>query len=169
MEPRIQVASRNAEHVLARGGMLKSPRSSPFRVLARSCPGCGDLLITPPDIVRNKEASLPRCRRCIVRCSVNNIRERKKCDDEFRRKQRLRGDRNRKRANDELADLAHSTGKQWTGPELEMASRTDLTARQVAQMLGRTFYAVRHMRKKLRIDPRYINLAGVRIDLGPSS
>ena len=30
----------------------------------------------------------------------------------------------------------------WTGPELEVASRDDLTAEQIALMLGRTYAAV---------------------------
>jgi|SRR5581483_4478948 len=55
---------------------------------------------------------------------------------------------------------AHRWGYQWTGPELEIASRSDLTAIQVAQMLGRTVSAVQNKRQQLRIDPRMINLAG---------
>lgn len=50
----------------------------------------------------------------------------------------------------------------WTGPELEIAAREDLTAAQVAQMTGRTLYGVNVMRRKLRKDPRKIDLAGVR-------
>lgn len=49
----------------------------------------------------------------------------------------------------------------WTGPELELAARADLTALQVANAIGRTVNAVRGARRQLRIDPRKINLAGV--------
>jgi len=53
---------------------------------------------------------------------------------------------------------------QWTGPELEVASREDLTMAEIATLLGRTIYAVRHKRRALRIDPRAINLAGIPTD-----
>lgn len=49
----------------------------------------------------------------------------------------------------------------WTGPELELACRRDLTSPEVARMLGRTVAAVQKMRSKLRDDPRKIALAGV--------
>lgn len=42
----------------------------------------------------------------------------------------------------------------WTGVELEIASRDDLTEAQVASMLGRTRSSVNTMRGKLRDDPR---------------
>jgi hypothetical protein len=42
----------------------------------------------------------------------------------------------------------------WTGTELEIASREDLTEAQVASMLGRTLGSVNTMRGKLRDDPR---------------
>lgn len=51
--------------------------------------------------------------------------------------------------------------REWTGPELEVAARTDLSARQVALMLGRTLSAVKNIRRRLRDDPKTINLAGV--------
>lgn len=57
-------------------------------------------------------------------------------------------------------DQARNWGKQWTGPELEIALREDLTAVQAALMLGRTARAVRSQRS-LRKDPRKDRLAGV--------
>jgi hypothetical protein len=66
-----------------------------------------------------------------------------------------------KRANSETLATATNHYKQWTGPELEIASRTDLTARQAAQMLGRTLKSVKHIRAKLLVDPRYRDTAGV--------
>jgi endogenous inhibitor of DNA gyrase (YacG/DUF329 family) len=59
------------------------------------------------------------------------------------------------------AEQAPRWGYIWTGPELEIASRSDLTATEVAKMIGRTAQAVKTMRRKLEIDPRKINLAGV--------
>jgi hypothetical protein len=55
---------------------------------------------------------------------------------------------------------AHRNGMQWTGPELELASRTDLTSNEVARMLGRTLYAVKAMRHKLW-EPMPDHIAGV--------
>jgi hypothetical protein len=50
----------------------------------------------------------------------------------------------------------------WTGPELEIAARSDLTVQQIALMLGRTYYAVRGMRWLVRQgDPRKAFLAGL--------
>lgn len=53
-------------------------------------------------------------------------------------------------AQRETLDSAHHYGQQWTVPELEIASRTYLTSREVAVMLGRTIYAVGRMRQKLK-------------------
>jgi hypothetical protein len=50
----------------------------------------------------------------------------------------------------------------WTGPEMEIAAREDLTSKEVALKLGRTLYAVKTMREKLRRDPRKQFLAGQR-------
>jgi hypothetical protein len=45
-------------------------------------------------------------------------------------------------------------GQVWTGPELEHASRADLTARQVAVDLGRSVFAVRRMRHLMTTPAR---------------
>lgn len=152
--------STNALATLKRGGMLHPPRTSPYRVLARTCPGCEDLLITPIHLVLKSAGPLPRCRRCSVSQVTANRNRRQRVDPEFRRKLRRRTDRLRKRMNDALNDAAVNHGKQWTGPELEILCREDLTHRQAAEALGRTLYAVRHQRQLLRVDPRKINLAG---------
>lgn len=60
-----------------------------------------------------------------------------------------------------LREQAKNSGKEWTGPELEIVARTDLKATKVAVMLGRTPGAVRAMRVLIRKDPRKINLAGI--------
>lgn len=66
-----------------------------------------------------------------------------------------------RRRVDEAAATAHRKGQEWTGPELEIAARTDLTAKQAAAMLGRTYPAVVYKRRQLRTKPREINLAGL--------
>lgn len=65
------------------------------------------------------------------------------------------------RRNDLSRDSAHRSGYEWTGPELEIASRDDLSASEVAAMLGRTIWAVQRQRVLLSVDPRKITLAGV--------
>ena len=49
---------------------------------------------------------------------------------------------------EELAQ-ASRLGQPWTGPERELAARTDLTAHQVALMTGRTSGAFHRMRRTL--------------------
>lgn len=53
--------------------------------------------------------------------------------------------------------------KEWTGPELEMAMRTDLTLRQIAEALGRSREAVSAARRRInRGEPRWTRLLGAR-------
>lgn len=73
---------------------------------------------------------------------------------------RQRGAKTRRR-NDESQEWAENKGKEWTGPELEMVARTDLTEREVAVALKRTRQAVAHQRRLLRAaDPTRVFLAG---------
>lgn len=44
--------------------------------------------------------------------------------------------------------------QEWTGAELEIATRPGLTATQAALKLGRTMHAVKNIRKKCRADPK---------------
>lgn len=66
--------------------------------------------------------------------------------------------------NAPTVDGAARRGHEWTGPELELAARDDLTAVEIARMLGRTRYAVTSMRYKLRREPAKQRLAGQRKD-----
>ncbi len=75
-----------------------------------------------------------------------------------------RVDRNKKRLNDRTRDGAHKHYAEWTGPELELAARSDLSASQVAGMIGRSMYAVKHKRRQLLVDPRAEALAGITDD-----
>jgi hypothetical protein len=52
-------------------------------------------------------------------------------------------------AQTETRRHASRHGQEWTGAELEVAQRPDLSTRTVAVMLGRTFYAVETQRKLL--------------------
>lgn len=154
----------NAENTLRRGGTLNPPVRSPFRVLARTCPECGQLLTTPIHLVLRSSERLPACPKCRVDRVTTSRKRRERRDDEFRRGLRRRTDRRRRQLNDTLIDTARNHRKQWTGPELEILGRADLTHRQAADMLGRTLYAVRHQRYWMRVDPRKVTLAGLRPD-----
>lgn len=82
-----------------------------------------------------------------------------RCDDctSAARPKRRRQHHDRQR---QTAD-APGRGKHWTGAELEIAARADLTTLEVARMLGRTFSGVKGMRAKLLRDPRKHDSAGV--------
>ena len=63
-----------------------------------------------------------------------------------------RSQRKIKGLNAELAGAAIDRGRhwqRWTGPELEMAARRDLTAAQVAALIGRSLRSVTCMRQRL--------------------
>lgn len=65
--------------------------------------------------------------------------------------------------NDSSRTSAHCHGNVWTGPELEIAAREDLSVPEIAQMLGRTILAVAAQRRAIRADPRKQRLAGVEL------
>jgi hypothetical protein len=69
--------------------------------------------------------------------------------------------RNTKRLNTESRDRAARYGYQWTGPEMEIAARTDLPVPDLAKMLGRTIASVYTIRYQMSHDPRYWQVAGL--------
>ncbi len=52
----------------------------------------------------------------------------------------------------ETLEQATRRGQPWTGPEMDIAARADLTAREAALMIGRTAGSVQQMRNRLRRD-----------------
>lgn len=61
----------------------------------------------------------------------------------------------------ETRPVAHHHRHEWTGTELEIADRRDLTAREAALLLGRTAAAVSVMRYKIdKRDPRTLSKLG---------
>lgn len=139
--PTPSTPSRNAETTLKRGGTVSPPVNSPYRVLARTCPSCGDLMTTPDHLIRKSSGRLPRCHGC----SIATVR------------------RNAQRRQAETLERATNHGKQWTGPEMEMVLRGDMSVQQLALALGRTRHAVRYIKRQLieKHDPRYVNVAGM--------
>jgi hypothetical protein len=86
--------------------------------------------------------------------------QRLRLDDEFRGRHAEIKRRDKDRAQHSTMPTAGRRGMPWTGPELEIAARADLTAEQAAQMTGRTYHGVAEQRRKLGIDPRKRDLAG---------
>lgn len=73
-----------------------------------------------------------------------------------KRENRLREQRMKhKRLQDITGDRAHHRYQQWTGAELELLERNDLTYQQIATMTGRTYDAVHAAKKRLRLEPKY--------------
>lgn len=67
----------------------------------------------------------------------------------------------RLRANNARSqDQAFRKGSDWTGPELETLARRELTAEQIASMVGRTVSAVQTMRAKMILEPVKRRLLG---------
>ena len=143
-------AERQAQKRMNAGIHVTLPLDSPFRMLAFSCRTCGDLVTC-----KNPRKSVPRSYYAHD-CYMEKAREQGR-----RPGVRARTWAHARRTNAATLDAASRNGHHWTGPELEVAARTDLTARQVATMLGRTMFAVRTQRQKLRNDPKTIRLAGL--------
>lgn len=149
-------AERQAEKRMRAGIVPTVPHSLPYRAFAFTCGKCGDM-VSPTSIRRTDPRVLRR-----HRCDVEYVRQRRRevvAVAEADRASSREHYRSRQQAS--LPD-AHRSGYDWTGPELEIAARTDLTTRQAAAMLGRTFAATMRARKNLSVDPRKQTLAGVR-------
>lgn len=82
-------------------------------------------------------------------------------DETYRAETRRCNLRSKHRTQGSTLPSAHRRGQPWTGPELELAARPDLSAVQVAEMIGRTYHAVANTRRRLLVDPRAIQVAGL--------
>jgi hypothetical protein len=76
---------------------------------------------------------------------------------------RVKATRMRRYRKEQAETLERATRHRyvWTGPEMELAARYDLSAKEIALMIGRTSSAVQHMRKLLIKDPKIIQMAGL--------
>jgi hypothetical protein len=151
-------AVREANKRLRAGLAPTQPRIG-LRQVARSCKDCGDLITFRYLSTSKPDSWLPHP--CKNRARRERVRDWEQRTSASERAERLRQKRLARRsgANAKSRDTAERHGKQWTGPELELAARPDLTARQVAEMTGRTHHAVKTVRKRLQVDPRIIRLA----------
>jgi len=91
--------------------------------------------------------------------AVQGIRRRLRAGDQETARREASARRDRVQAR--TLEAARRRGYVWTGPELEIASRRDLSTQQVALMLGRTYWAVEMIRRQLRADPRKALVAGI--------
>lgn len=71
-------------------------------------------------------------------------------DPEFRSAFQAVTNERRRDLQSETEPAARNSRKKWTAPEIEVALRDDLTAEEKSLALGRTFYAVQHMIKRVR-------------------
>lgn len=116
-----------------------------------------------------------RCQACKRADAEKNLRYFASNPDRYRENKR-RASRQHYRRHDAKAlsreqqqvtrDKAWRNHFQWTGPELEIALREDLTSYEAALMLGRTRNAVQAQRELHEVDPRKRALAGLDRNLG---
>lgn len=135
---------------------------SPYRMLARTCRKCGRLLTTPDHLIRKDAGRLPNCRHCQ---SVNLREWSERNPGKLKMSRRKNPEVTRRwlvEQQRETSEDARNHKKEWTGPELEIAARDDLSTREAAEKLGRTYISVETMRRKLKRDPRKARLAGLR-------
>lgn len=156
---------RNAEVTMMRGGVPQPPISLPFRPIARTCRKCGDLVTTPAHRLRKGSGPLPRCPKCAIEEVSAYQKKRRAVDAEYDQRVRELARRASRKSIDknqaETLPTASRNGHEWTGPELELVLREDLTVKEISLMIGRTFAATAHARHRARTDPKFIRLAGV--------
>ena len=147
---------------------MRPPYRLGLRALAWTCPSCGVLRTCPDGLLRVGTGRLPRCR-CDYLRNLPRVRRNRRArwdaDAGYRLAEQRRLNR-RSWVNYQAPSLESATrsGVQWTGPEMELLARRDLTARQIAGMLGRTYYAVANARWRLQRDPRAQMLAGLTVE-----
>lgn len=159
----IKKKTYNGENTLKRGSLLSPPTTLPFRFLARTCRRCGDLVTTPPHLIRKDRGRILPCTRCRVRenaAKEARIQANALAKPREAERQRTKALRQFHEKQAETLPGARKRGQEWTGIELEMALRTDVTVRELAERLGRTFSAVASARHKARHDPAWVEFVG---------
>lgn len=134
------------------GGSPWKKKMRPRQLVARSCVGCGEIKMADEFAIKSS-----RCRPCASRHTVDwqrsHLSPQQQSDATIRKHQKRQA---------KSLDTASRRGYQWTGPEFELLARDDLSNVQLAEMLGRTFHAVRFMRHQLKRQlPRAVYMAGV--------
>lgn len=138
--------SHNSVELPARRGRNRT-------LLAKTCTTCGVLrLANEYGLTGHSRSPDPKCKGC----HAEAVRGSEKWRKRYSSIQRL----DRQRQASTIAG-ASRRGQQWTGPELEIALREDLTSVVAAKMLGRTKYAVETMRRRHRREPMIQRVAGI--------
>jgi hypothetical protein len=128
-----------------------------------------------PYRIDDSESPMKLCPKCIVLKDQSEFKTNssqptgknsvcRQCSYEAEKANGYTAKRSRKRKDllrRETIDGATHRYQPWTGPQLELAMRYDLTAKEIALMTGRTHSAVQSMRARLRReDPTTLVLAG---------
>lgn len=119
-------------------------------LVAATCASCGELLAADRFRIAGGVPETAACYSC---------RWQQESRNPVRDVRNMR--RHRERRQSETRPKARRSGQPWNGAELEIVLREDLTAREAAAMLGRTFVAVNSARQRARQDPQWIALAGM--------
>lgn len=123
----------------------------PRTLLARTCNDCG--LLMP-------RSSFPRggggerghvCHSCVTLSLTPQQRQARA----------VWADRQLQQKQDATRDTARRHGQHWTGAELEIALREDISTMEAAVMLGRTYAATCAAKAKARHDPKWRQVAGL--------
>lgn len=123
----------------------KQPVPHRRTLLAKTCHKCGELRPGSSfPLNGRKSGRVADCNTC--------RRHKKLSNPETRRRVFASAYAWKSRINDEFVDgSAH--GRYWTGAQLQVASREDLTVVEAAGLLGRTPFAVQEVRNRLRREP----------------
>lgn len=143
-----------AQWQMRKGHAPRVPDYLGLRPLAWTCTGCGTLR-TCPDGSLKSSIDIAKCVTCSRRSSSEFGKNARATNDP---KYKTRVRKYVKAQNDETVASATRHRYTWTGPELDMALRKDLTIRQIATALGRSIYAVRAARAAALKDPRKARL-----------
>jgi hypothetical protein len=127
-------------------------------LLAKTCKQCGEL--RPGSAFHLNHLGKHHCGRDSVctRCRKRRSRELIRQDETRRIATNEQSARAAKRRNHAMPQPRG--GYQWTGPELEIIEREDLTAQQAGLMIGRSLSAVYTMRWLIRNEPKYQRVLG---------
>lgn len=109
----------------------------------------------------NRDGGQRRCRQCYYDAQHRYLESGAEAVQRWNKVRSVRRSRRMSARNDESRLSARNHMNMWTGPELEVACRDDLTNREVAAMLGRTIRAVESIRRRIKVEPKIQQLAGV--------
>lgn len=108
-------------------------------LVAKTCLGCGQLKMAHEYGMQSTGTSHhSKCKSC-----RNEYLRDKRIEDQEFAELSLESAR---RIQSETLPHAKNHGKEWTGPELELLARPELSASEIAKVIGRTLYAVKSQR-----------------------